>query len=286
MRCENCSAQIPEGAQVCVRCGIPAGPAATAGPAPGAGTQPAGPLPAGGSQPAGPAASAAAPPSPPVPGIAPSWQPPAYPGYPAPGLPYQPWTPLPGSPYGPGGTGYAAPAPAAGATTRDWQKVTAGILGILGAALVVAASAIPFVSFSFGSSHQSASIFNPGPQAPASAFWFVVEPAGVALLAIAGGILLLAVRRGRLPLVAGGMLVAFGVQTFFLFLGYAFGYDSRGNQMGAGGLVGLLAGIVLAVAGFIGLAGQHDPASAHSPAAGPTLPPAGTGMGAPPYPPA
>lgn len=287
MRCLNCSADIPEGSQVCVRCGVPASAPATAGPAP------AGPAPAGGPQPAGPAPAglAPAPPSGPVPGIAPPWQPPAWPppahqGYPPPGLPYPQWTPLPGSPYGPAAAGYVPPGPAAGAAARDWQKVTAGILAILGGVLVVAASAIPFVTFGFGSSHQSASIFNPGPQAPASAFWFVVEPAGIALLAIAGGILLLAVRRGWLPLAAGGMLAAFGVQTFFLFLGYAFGYDSRGNQMGAGGLVGLVAGIVLAVAGVIGLAGQHDPVSAQSPAAGPNLPPAGAATGVPPYPPA
>jgi hypothetical protein len=166
------------------------------------------------------------------------------------------------------------------------MRVTAGALAIVGAVVAVVACAVPFVTFVFGGHHQSASIFSPGPDTPGSDLWFVVEPVGVAALAIVGGVLLLAVRRGRLPAVAAGMLAAFGIQTVFLFLGYTLGYDNSGNQVSAGGPVGIVAGILLVVAGFLGLGSLRDQATAQNPAPGPVPPPGGAGAGAPPYPPA
>jgi uncharacterized membrane protein YphA (DoxX/SURF4 family) len=73
---------------------------------------------------------------------------------------------------------------------------------------------------------------------------------------IVGGILLLVTRRDMLVTIVAAMLTALGTQTFFLFVGYAFGLDFGTNKMGVGGGVGMLAGFVLAAAGIIGLIGE------------------------------
>lgn len=166
------------------------------------------------------------------------------------------------------------------------MATAAGILAIVGGLLAVVASAVPFVTYSFGSTHVSSSIFSPGPHAPGADYWFVVEPVGVVLLGILGGVLLLVQRRGHLPAVAAGGLVALGIQTLFLFAGYAFGYQTSGNHAGAGGPIGLVAGVLLAVGGFMGLAGVARDRQSQSP--GTSGHAAGAGAPAtyqPPYPP-
>ena len=78
----------------------------------------------------------------------------------------------------------------------------------------------------------------------------------VVLVAIVGGILLLVTRRDMLVTIVAAMLTALGTQTFFLFVGYAFGLEFGTDKMGVGGGVGMLAGFVLAAAGIIGLIGE------------------------------
>ena len=136
-------------------------------------------------------------------------------------------------------------------------RVAAGVLAIVAALIVVAASALPYVRFSTGvAGHfQSVSIFNPGPGS-ASNLWYAVEPAGVALLAIILGVLLMVIRKGSLLAVAAGMLIAFGIQTVFLFLGYALGLDYGTNKPGVAGAVGILGGLLLACAGIMGAASR------------------------------
>jgi hypothetical protein len=131
--------------------------------------------------------------------------------------------------------------------------VAAGILAIVAALVIVAASALPYVRLSAGAGHfQPLSIFNAGPGSNASNLWFAIEPAGVALLGIILGVLLMAARQGRLLTVAAGMLIAFGIQTVFLFLGYALGLDYGTNQPGVAGALGILGGLLLACAGVMG----------------------------------
>jgi hypothetical protein len=163
--------------------------------------------------------------------------------------------------------------------------MTAGILAFVGAALTLVASALPWTRLNFGSGHfQSEAIFNLGSGAPGVQYWYAVEPAGVALIGILCGVLLLAAaRRGRLGVVAAGMLIAMGFQTLFLFAGYALGYLYGGNQIGPGGPLGMVAGVLLATAGFFGLSGLARQAS-QDPAPGAGGPASGPGMAAP-YPP-
>jgi hypothetical protein len=135
--------------------------------------------------------------------------------------------------------------------------VAAGILAIVAALVIVAASVLPYIKLSSGAGHfQPMSIFNAGPGSNSSNLWFAVEPAGVALLGIILGVLLMVIRRGRLLAVAAGMLLAFGIQTVFLFLGYALGLDYGANKPGVGGAAGILGGLLLACAGVMAAAAR------------------------------
>jgi hypothetical protein len=128
---------------------------------------------------------------------------------------------------------------------------------MVAALVIVAASALPYVRLSAGAGHfQPLSIFNAGPGSNASNLWFAVEPAGVALLGIILGVLLMVARQGTLLAVAAGMLIASGIQTALLFLGYALGLDYGANRPGVAGAVGILGGLLLACAGVLGAASR------------------------------
>jgi hypothetical protein len=128
---------------------------------------------------------------------------------------------------------------------------------MVAALVIVAASALPYVRLSAGAGHfQPLSIFNAGPGSNASNLWFAVEPAGVALLGIILGVLLMVARQGTLLAVAAGMLIASGIQTALLFLGYALGLDYGANRPGVAGTVGILGGLLLACAGVLGAASR------------------------------
>jgi hypothetical protein len=138
------------------------------------------------------------------------------------------------------------------------MKVAAGVGSIASAVLIVLACALPYVQVkSFTGSHFTAlSIFNAGPGSSASNLWFAVEPVGVAAFAIAGGILLMTIGFGRLRPVVAGTLVAFGIQTILLFLGYALGLGYGTNQEGIAGALGMLGGYLLAGAGVVAAASR------------------------------
>jgi hypothetical protein len=177
--------------------------------------------------------------------------------------------------------GYGWPASVTGGAGAAGVKVAAGILGLVGAALVLVAGFVPYAKFATGGEGPaplSLSIFNP-PSAIAGFGWYMLEPIAAVLLGILGGALLLAVRRGRVPVAAAGMLIALGIQTLLLFATYAFAYSNSIYQMGPGGPVGMVAGVVLAIGGFIGLAGR----AGQEPAQGTAGPAAGAGAAAPPY---
>jgi zinc-ribbon domain len=138
------------------------------------------------------------------------------------------------------------------------MKVAAGAGSIASAVLIVLACVLPYVRVkSFTGSHFTAlSIFNAGPGSSASNLWFAVEPVGVAAFAIAGGILLMTIGYGRLRTVVAGTLVAFGIQTILLFLGYALGLGYGTNQEGIAGALGMLGGYLLAGAGVVAAASR------------------------------
>jgi hypothetical protein len=178
------------------------------------------------------------------------------------GQPYtQPGGPQPQSPFAaagsgwPAGASYGPPAPGP-AGSRQNLKVIAGILAIVAALIVIAGSALPYVHQPTGIGHKfsSPSIFY-SPYPGWTYLWFAAEPIIVTLAAIVGGIMLLASRRDILVTIVAAMLTALGVQTIFLFVGYALSAVSP-SKAGPGGGVGMLGGFVLAGAGIVALAGE------------------------------
>ena len=151
-------------------------------------------------------------------------------------------------------------------------KVAAGVVSIAAAVLIIVACALPYVQVkaALGGHFTSISIFNAGPGASASNLWFAVEPVGVAVLAIVGGILLLTIGSVRLRSVVAGTLVAFGIQTMLLFLGYALGLGYGGNRAGLGGAIGMLGGYLLAGAGCVAAASRAGRAPVQAPVAPPS----------------
>jgi hypothetical protein len=108
----------------------------------------------------------------------------------------------------------------------------------------------------------SPSIFNTG-FTPSNGF--AVEPVGVALIAFAIGVVLIAWTNRIARAIGSGVLIAFGVQTVLLFFGYvALAVFSTSAQVRPGGLVGVLAGFMLIAAGAASLASvfARDPARA------------------------
>ncbi len=79
-------------------------------------------------------------------------------------------------------------------------------------------------------------------------------------MTIVGGLLVVFSRRGLIQVAGAATLVALGVQTFFLFVGYT-GYSLSGgpDQVGIGCAVGLAAGMCVAAGGvtaFVSVAGR------------------------------
>jgi hypothetical protein len=147
-------------------------------------------------------------------------------------------------------------APTVSATRpRSWFAIGGGVSAIVGAILIVTACALPHLHYTDSSAGgtPSPSVFNPG-FAPSN--WFAAEPVGVALLALAAGILLVVWTNPISRAIASGVLVAYGVQTFLLFLGYlALAVGSSSSQVGPGGIVGMFAGVILFVGGVVSAVG-------------------------------
>jgi hypothetical protein len=160
----------------------------------------------------------------------------------------------PGPPQWQGGQGATARAypqdvPQQGGTSG--QAATGGVLAILGAIGIIGACALPIYTSpsGFGGTSASFSLFKEFGNG--TAWWFLVEPVGVAVLALVAGVVIMASRSRIAPLVAAGILLGFGIQTAFLFLGYWRAGFGGGAQAGPAGIVGLLSGVVLAVAGLV-----------------------------------
>jgi hypothetical protein len=122
-----------------------------------------------------------------------------------------------------------------------------GVAGIAGALLVIAACALPYMHDSTG----SASIFNPGYP---GGLWFAIEPIAVILMAIAAGVAIVVSTQRILQIAAASILLATGVQTFFLFVGYAGLNLGSGERSAApGSVIGVVAGLCLATGGLLAL---------------------------------
>lgn len=142
----------------------------------------------------------------------------------------------------------AAPPSAPGSTLA----IVGGAVAIVGSLAIIAAGLLPYAHYTDNSTPAWPSIFNPGYP---GALWYAAEPVAVILLGIVAGVMLIAVRGRTLRLVAAGALLAFGMQTTFSFVGFV-GASATGpaSQMGIGGVVGVIAGLVILVGGAIAAA--------------------------------
>jgi hypothetical protein len=179
------------------------------------------------------------------------------------------YTTLSGAPWGTAvrRTG-SLPRYAGRAMPRGTRTFLVRLLVLVGSGLVLAATFVP--TNGGGIAGYPYSIYDPAVQREFELF--AAEPVAVALLAVAAALLLL----GSAPALTAGLLLAFGAQTFILFMAYVviatFGNPNY-NSFRPGGLLGLLGALLLITAGVIAL---RTPRTAKSPAArtseGPGLP--------------
>lgn len=262
MKCPRCAADNPAGSNFCASCGGPTReqPATTG--AAGYGQTPltSASQPAGQDFPARPDSGGWGPP-PVHQGQAGqphgSWgQPAAGPGYaPAAGAapsspqpqqpqPYQPQSYQP-QPYPAGGSPGGPTRPGGG----HGLSLAAGVAALAGAGLVIWACALPYLRYA--SSGTSVSIFHSGSP---SGSWFAAEPVGVAIVVAVAAVLLMTIARApALRWVTSGMLAGFGIQTVLLFAGYRYGISGDGIHAGSAAATGAAGGIILLVAGLIGM---------------------------------
>jgi hypothetical protein len=132
---------------------------------------------------------------------------------------------------------------ATGRLRRVGLQVASGIVGIAAAALIISACVLPLYTWN-GTSY---SLFS------GLATVFALEPVVAAFLGFcAGGLLMFTRRPTGLLWLAAGMLLALGIQTSLLFAGYQYGLTSPQHPT-TGAVIGLAGGLVLAVAGVLGV---------------------------------
>jgi hypothetical protein len=129
---------------------------------------------------------------------------------------------------------------------------------VLGALLVIWACALPILE----SGGASISLFSSG-----NSGWYMAEPIMVVVLGLAGGAVILGAERKLMPqfsgVVAAGALIGVGALTFMFFAGYELG-GASGAHAGSGGLVGMLAGLLLGGGGVVSLLNTMKSAGAAS----------------------
>jgi hypothetical protein len=152
--------------------------------------------------------------------------------------------------------------------SRSLAVTASGVIAVVAGLMIITACALPNIHYTDPATQPaSASIINPG-FAPAN--WFAAEPVLVALVAIGAGAVLIT-WMSRIPrVIATAVVLAYGAQTFLLFLGYVFfAVNSPSAQVGPGGVLGMVAGALLLAAGVTpALSLLGTPSSAEAPAAG------------------
>jgi hypothetical protein len=151
------------------------------------------------------------------------------------------------------------------------QAIAGGVIAFLGAIGVIVACAVPLIKGPAGAGFGSSSVtlFNLLSHGPLK--WFLAEPIGVAVLSVVAGLVIMSSRSRAVPAVAAGILIGIGIQTAALFfaihsvvsglvggivsglgsLSGSTGVVALGIQTGPAGIVGLLGGVLLIVAGVV-----------------------------------
>src|SRR5438132_10546179 len=131
---------------------------------------------------------------------------------------------------------------------RSWLATTGGIAALIAIPFIVAGSTLPFVYYTDTSNGPaSSSIFNLG---YTGGLFFALEPIAVMVCALVTGIFLIACQNRTVRAVGTGVLLAFGLQTVALFIGYI-GGEAPYGRVGPGGPVGILGGMVLLAGGSL-----------------------------------
>ncbi len=160
----------------------------------------------------------------------------------------------------------ASPVSATRTSRRSWLATGGGIAGLLAIPFIVAGCIFPFVYYNDpGSGPASSSIFNLG---YSGGLFFALEPIVVMVCAAIAAIFLIASPSRTARAVGAGVLLAFGLQTTAMFLGYLGGEVAFG-RLGPGGAIGTVGGIALLLGGGLAGAGLlvwHEPSSEHKPA--------------------
>ena len=151
--------------------------------------------------------------------------------------------------------------------SRSLVITASGIAAAAGSLLIFLACALPYIHYTDASIQPSSpSILNPG-YGPSN--WFAVEPVGVAVLAFIAAAALVFWRKPIVGTIAAFVVLAYGVQTILLFAGYVFlAIRSDSAQVASGGIVGMIAGLLLAVSGLgaaLGLIWRQPATSAEEP---------------------
>jgi hypothetical protein len=133
--------------------------------------------------------------------------------------------------------------------SRSFVITASGIAAAAGSLLIILACALPYVHYIDSSIQPSSpSVFNPG-FGPSN--WFAVEPVGVAVLVLTAAVALLVGQKPIIQVIAAFVVLAYGVQTLLLFVGYVYlAIRSDSAQVAPGGVVGMIAGLLLAASGL------------------------------------
>ena len=139
---------------------------------------------------------------------------------------------------------------------RSWLATTGGIAALIAIPFIVAGSTLPFVYYTDTSNGPaSSSIFNLG---YTGGLFFALEPIAVMVCALVTGIFLIAWQNRTVRAVGTGVLLAFGLQTVALFIGYI-GGEAPYGRVGPGGPVGILGGMVLLAGGGLAAGSLFGP---------------------------
>jgi hypothetical protein len=144
------------------------------------------------------------------------------------------------------------PAPAAGAE-RSWFATGGAIISLVGVPFILGGCIIPFVYYTDTSNGgpASASVFNLG---YTGGLFYALEPVIVMVTVAIASTILIAWQHRTVRAVGAGVLVAIGVQTAALFVGYVGGSTTYG-RLGLGGPLGLIGGVIVLVGGCLVAAG-------------------------------
>jgi hypothetical protein len=147
-----------------------------------------------------------------------------------------------------------APQPASAAKAeRSWFATGGGMIALVGVPFILAGCIFPFVYYTDTSNGgpTSASVFNLG---YSGGLFYALEPVVVMLSVASAAIFLIAWQHRIVRAVGAGVLVAIGVQTASLFVGYVGGSTAYG-RLGLGGALGLIGGVFVLVGGCLVAAG-------------------------------